>query len=100
MANRLSLHDELLKFIPNVYFQPPATLQMVYPCIVYRKTNKMRHFGNDIIYLSQQQYQITVIEKNPDSKVADNIESHFPHCAIDQYYTVDNLNHTTINLYY
>ena len=100
MASRLDLHAELLTFLPNVYYQPPSTIQMTYPCIVYNKTKKMRHFANDVIYLSQQEYQIMVIDKNPDSVVADNIEKHFPSCGINQYYTVDNLNHTTLNLYY
>lgn len=100
MADRLQLHTELLKFMSNVYFQPPSNLQMVYPCIVYNKTGKNRHFGNDVIYLSQQGYQLTVVEKNPDSKVADNIENHFQHCAINQYFVKDNLHHTTLSLYY
>ena len=100
MADRLALHNELLTFISNVYFQPPANIQMKYPCIVYKKTNKMRHFAADVIYLSQQEYVITVIEHNPDSDVADRIEKHFPHCGINQYYTVDNLNHTNLSLYY
>lgn len=100
MASRLSLHNELLTFIPNVYFQPPSNTQMIFPCIVYNKTPKMRHFADDVIYLSQQQYQIMVIEKDPDSDVADRIERHFQHCGISQHYTVDNLNHTTLSLYY
>jgi hypothetical protein len=100
MPSRLELHAELVKFLPNVYFQPPSTIKMLYPCIVYNKTSKMRHFANDVVYLSQQEYQIMVIENNPDSTVADDIEKHFKHCGINQYYTVDNLNHTTLNLYY
>lgn len=100
MPSRLELHSELVTFLPNVYFQPPSTLTMKYPCIVYNKTGKNRHFGNDVIYLSQQGYQITVIDANPDSVVADNIEKHFQHCAINQYFAADNLNHTIINLYY
>jgi hypothetical protein len=100
MASRLDLHAELLKFLPNVYFQPPSTIQMAYPCIVYNKTGKNRHFADDVVYLSQQGYQIMLIEKNPDSTVADDIENYLEHCAINQYYTIDNLNHTTLNLYY
>jgi hypothetical protein len=100
MASRLELHGELLNFLPNVYYQAPSNIQMMYPCIVYNKTSKMRHFANDVIYLSQQEYQITVIDKNPDSDVADRIEAYFKSCAINQYFTVDNLNHTTLNLYY
>mgnify|MGYP003392171355 FL=1 len=100
MANRLDLHQELLQVYPNVYYQPPPNIRMTYPCIVYNKTNKMRHFGNNVIYLSQQEYQLTVIETNPDSTVADNIEKHFQHCVINQYYAADNLNHTNLQLYY
>lgn len=100
MPSRLELNAELKQFLPNVYFQPPSTIQMTYPCIVYNKTSRMRHFANDVIYLSQQEYQIMLIEKNPDSTVADSIEKHFPSCGINQYYTVDNLYHTTLNLYY
>lgn len=100
MASRLELHAELLKFLPNVYFQPPSTITMTYPCIVYNKTSRMRHFANDVIYMSQQEYQITVIEKNPDSTVAESIEKGLPHCGINQYFTVDNLYHTTLNLFY
>lgn len=100
MASRLELHEELLTFMPNVYFQPPSGFNMTYPCIVYNKTKKMRHYASDIIYLSQQEYKITVIDKNPDSEIANDIEKHFSSCGIDQYYTVDNLNHTTLSLYY
>lgn len=100
MPSRLDLHTELLTFLPNVYFQPPANILMKYPCIVYNKTGKNRHFADDVIYLSQQGYNITVIDSNPDSIVADNIEKYFQHCAINQYYSADNLNHTTLNLYY
>lgn len=100
MASRLELHAELLTFLPNVYFQPPPTIQMTYPCIVYSKTGKNRHFANDVIYLSQQGYKLLVIEKDPDSTVADRIEEHFQHCASNQPYTVDNLHHTPLNLYY
>lgn len=100
MPSRLELHDELLTFLPNVYFQPPANIKMLYPCIIYNKTGKNRHFADDVIYLSQQGYDITVIDANPDSTVADNIESHFQYCVINQYYTADNLNHTKLSLYY
>lgn len=104
MASRLELHAELVKFLPNVYFQPPSTIQMTYPCIVYNKTvydkTVGKRFAGNGIYFSKQAYQITLIEKNPDSTVADSIEQYFEYCEINQYYTVDNLYHTTLNLYY
>lgn len=100
MSSRIQLHNELLRFLPQVYFQPPENMVMEYPCIVYNKTDKKREFGNNSLYLSRQEYQIMLIEYDPDSPIADNMESYFTHCTITQYYVVDNLNHTTLNLYY
>jgi len=100
MDRRLELHDKLLGFVPNVYYQPPSNIQMKYPCIVYRKSGKNRHFANDVVFLSQQGYTLTVMDKDPDSTIADNIESDFQYCAITNYFTVDELHHTTLSLYY
>jgi hypothetical protein len=100
MPSRLELHAELIKFLPNAYFQPPANIRMTYPCIVYNKTGKSRDFANDGVYRRQQEYQLMVIEHDPDSSVADSIEDSLQYCVISQNYTVDNLHHTTLNLYY
>lgn len=100
MGSRLELHSELLSFASNVYFQPPENLQLKYPCIIYNKTGKDRKLANNGIYLSLQEYQMMVIDPNPDSEIANNVESYFTSCVISQYYTVDNLNHTTLTLYY
>jgi hypothetical protein len=103
MGDRLQLQAELETFgiiRTSVYFQPPSGKQMVYPCIVYNKTGKERTFANNGIYKSLQEYRIVVIDHDPDSTVADSIERRFQYCVIDQYYTVDNLNHTALTLYY
>lgn len=100
MASRVDLHNELLKFMTNVYFQPPSSIVMSYPCIVYRKSGKTRLFADNELYRSDQEYTITLMEKNPDSVIADTIEEKFPSCVISQYYTMDNINHTVLNLYY
>lgn len=100
MNSRLKLHSVLLNYLPNVYYQPPSNIKMNYPCIIYSKSGKIRNYADDIIYRNRQQYSITVIEVDPDSEVADRMELEIPSCVISQYYTVDNLNHTTLNLTY
>ncbi len=100
MANRLELHDKLLAICPNVYFQPPSDITMKYPCIVYNMTNRMRLYGSDVIHYSKQEYRIMVIDRNPDSDIANQVEEKLQYCGIDQYYTVDNLNHTVLSLFY
>lgn len=100
MGTRLELHDELLKFSKNVYYQPPSNLQMTYPCIVYVKTGKIKRHSNDKTYASIQEYQLTVIDRNPDGTTADDIDNHFRYCSIQQYFTTNGLNHITLNLIY
>lgn len=100
MASRLDLHSSLKKISDNVYFQPPANIKLTYPCIIYNKSGKSRRYSNDDIYYNRQKYQIMVIDVSPDSIVADKIEESFTYCSIDQYFTKDNLNHTTLTLFY
>lgn len=100
MGSRLELHDQLLSLCPNVYFQPPSNTSMKYPCIVYNKTNRMRLYGSDVIHFTKQEYRLTIIDKNPDSEIAETAEKTLQYCGIDQYYTIDNLNHTVVSLYY
>ena len=39
MDRRLQLHEELCSVLGsrNVYFQPPETIKLTYPCIIYSK---------------------------------------------------------------
>lgn len=100
MSRRLELHDELLDFSPNVYFQPPSGYRMKYPCIVYRKNRMEKRHADNIVYNSLQEYNITVIDENPDSEIAEAIQTRFEYCGIDQFFTMDNLNHVTLKLFY
>lgn len=100
MGSRLQLHVELVKFTPKVYFQPPTGMQLSYPCIVYSKTPKSSEYANNKRYRTLQGYTITVIDQNPDGNIADLIGEAFQYCVESTTFKVDNLNHTTLNLYY
>lgn len=99
-ARELELHDILLQNCPNVYLQVPSNMQMKYPCIKYSKGVGAKQFGNDRVYLDIQAWDITVIDRNPDSTIATKLESDLQYCTIQQRYVVDGLNHTTLKLYY
>src|SRR5699024_12019571 len=53
----------------------------------------IKEYGNDHYYIKTQGYQITVVDPDPDSLIADDLEDHFTYCAISQYFVNDNLNH-------
>lgn len=84
---------------PNVYFQPPASIQMQYPCIVYQRYTALTEFADGIPYVHNKRYQVTVIDQNPDSLIPDLIAM-LPLCVHNRFFVVNNLNHDVFNLYY
>lgn len=99
MAPRLDLQNLLLAITPNVYFQPPPTVQMQYPCIVYKRDFESTDFADNAPYNRMKRYQVTVIDQNPDSLIPDQIAA-LPMCSFDRFFTADNLNHDVYNLYF
>lgn len=101
MARRLNLHEELCEILGsrNVYFQPPSSMKLIYPCIVYSKTGVDIRNANNRIYKTDEQYQIITIDHDPDSDIYYRILNHFPMSRFDRSYAADNLNHNVITLY-
>lgn len=101
-TKRLQLQQELETLLNsrNVYFQPPETMKLKYPCVVYFKSNVSPRYANDKIYNKTQGYTLTVVDSDPDSEIPYDILNHFKYCRIDSYYRSENLNHTKLTLYY
>ena len=90
---------EVILGTSNVYFQPPASLVMAYPCIVYQRDNAITDFANNIPYRYKKRYQVTVIDKNPDSDIPDRVAG-LPMCTFYRFFVADNLNHDVFVLYF
>lgn len=101
MSSRLSLHEELKTLLGSayVYFQPPESIKMIYPCIVYGLDDIDIKHANNKTYLNKKRYSIIVIDKNPDSIIPDKFLL-LPMCSFDRFYTADNLNHWVFSLYF
>lgn len=99
MGRRLDLHEILKTFVDNVYFQPPSTIQLVFPCIVYSRYRALSEFADNEPYINTRRYQVTVIDRDPDSAILDKVAS-LPRCTSDRFFVADNLNHDVYNLYY
>lgn len=83
----------------NVYFQPPASVSMRYPAIVYNRDYSAVKFAANKPYSLTKRYAITVIDKNPDSSIPDKVAA-LPMCLFSRHFTADNLNHDVYNLYF
>lgn len=89
---------ERLLTTTNVYFQPPETVKMKYPCIVYTLSSADTRFADNNPYTVKKRYTITVIDYNPDSKIPDQVAG-LPMCIFERFYTQNNLNHWVYNIY-
>lgn len=103
MARRLKLQEEFEEILgnKNVYFQPPASVRMEYPCIKFsRHPGADKHNANNRLYMSTDRYEVIVIDRNPSTDIPDKILNQFPMCALDRVYPADNLNHYVFTIYY
>lgn len=104
---KIPLHDLLCELVGmpfsdgknHCYFQPPADIEMNYPCFVYNYTNDVDFFADDIHYRNSKRYTVTYITHDPDSKISDRMKS-LRHCSSDRNFSVNGLNHFVYTLYY
>lgn len=84
---------------PHVYFQPPSSVQMQYPAIVYERNPAKTDAANNKPYRISKQYQVTLIAKDPDEVLWAAL-ANLPMCSHERFYVADNLNHDVFTLYF
>lgn len=72
---------------------------MIYPCIVYQRDNADTEFAGNNPYRLTQRYQVTIIDKNPDSEIPKKVAA-LPLCLFNRFFVADNLNHDVYHLYF
>lgn len=98
---RYDFHEKLVDILGsrNVYFQPPESIKLNFPCIVYNRVGDASLRADDIRYKFRTQYSVTVIDKDPDSEIPEKL-AEFPYTRFDRHFTSDNLNHDVYTIYY
>lgn len=101
MRPRVELHEILCEILGsrNVYFQPPESVKLKYPAIVYSRDNIRNYHADDDVYNKLVVYQLMVIDKDPDSRIVYDI-SNLPLCQFNRHYVADNLNHDIFLIYF
>lgn len=102
MASKLKLHEEFCTILGNrfVYFNPPESLKLSYPCIKYSLSGVNQKRANNMSYKNTNRYEVIVIDRDPDSDIYEKILAHFQMCSFDRGYFADNLNHKVLTLFY
>lgn len=98
--DRKTLHQKLIDVLESnqVYYEPPETVKMSYPAIVYSKDRINTVKADDKNYRRYTSYTIIVISKTPDIDVVNKILD-WQYASYNRAYKADNLYHEVINIY-
>ena len=101
MRSRQILHDKLVEALGNderVYFQPPESLKLKYPCIIYKPKTIEADYADNKVYMSTRAYDVLVIYKDPDSDLPEKVLQ-IPYSRVDRSYITSNLYHDAFVIY-
>lgn len=97
LDRRLELDARLRRILGsnNVYFEPPASLKMKYPCIRYSRSRIDTVNADNTTYLANRRYDIIAIYQDPDSDLADRIlfNNEDLKFSNERRYVADGLHH-------
>lgn len=101
MRNRTELHEMLCELLGSrsVYFQPPESIRINYPAIVYSRENYDNDFANDQVYQTRRKYSVTVITKDPDSDIPDRLNT-FKYSRLSRHFVSEGLYHDVFDIFF
>lgn len=98
---RLEMHEIFCDILGsrNAYFDPPESIKLNYPAIVYNLSNIQSTFANNDLYRYNNALSVTYITKSPEDPVFWKLLK-IPMCKLERTFTVDNLHHATYTIFY
>ena len=82
----------------RVYFQPPENLKIGYPAVVFHLSKIEIDHASDMPYKGAKEYSVTLITKDPEPDVIDEILK-IPYSSLDTTYISDGMNHFVFTVY-
>lgn len=82
----------------QVYYNPAESIKMKYPCIRFVLNGIRKGSADDSAYTKHRNFTITLIHKDPDNLIVNDILD-LPMCSLDRVYVTDNLYHYVFTKY-
>lgn len=107
MGRRLDLHHLLRRTFEEatlqdsekrVWYQPPATVKLTYPCLIYKLSDMPPTYANNNPYQLEHEYELEVIDRDPNSVLRERIAL-LSKCRLKRVFEADNLHHYVFNIY-
>ena len=103
--NRLAIQAKLQSFLPSgkkVYFQPPSSVSLTYPCIIYFRHRGESFHSVNRPYVYIPIYDVQVIETDPECPVSQAIGKQLEGSRYDRGWEEESLYHNNfvVNYYH
>ena len=101
MGRRADLHHILEATLgsKNVYFEPPESFKLSYPCIVYNLEGHGEKMADNDQYNLMKRYAMTYITKKADDPMVDSLER-IKYCSLSRAFVAANLHHYAFTIFY
>ena len=101
-SKRIELQQVLESIIGSnyVYYRPPESTKLKYPCIIYNLKSGVAHRADNANYIFKRCYDVQLIHKTADTDLVEALIGAFPYIRFDNNFITDNLIHENFVLYY
>lgn len=101
MKSRIELQTKLEEILgsKNVYFQPPTSVSLKYPCFVYSFEGIDTIKANNGNYIKSYRYEITHIYKKLDNRMTEKILDSFQMISQNNCIVVDGVYNENFTLF-
>ena len=83
----------------NVYFDPPESFKLKYPCIVYSLNGINQRKADNKTYIGLKRYGLTYITQDADDPMVDTLEE-LDFCHLNRPYDANGLHHYAYDIYF
>lgn len=102
-SRREQLHNIFVAIMQDrregVQFQPQSDIVLKYPVIVYSRNPNSTQHADGVPYRRVKQYQVTVIDYDSDSEIAEKVAD-LPGSKHSRSFQTANLNHEVFDLFF
>lgn len=100
---RIDLHNMIKSLTPtgwNIYFQPPESIKLSFPCIIYGRGEIDAKYADDKMYVGKRAYNVQIISRDPECTLAETLMMNISGCKSTGLSVIDNLYHDNLTIYY
>lgn len=86
----------------NVYYDPPTSIQMKFPCFRFTMNNTNVTYADNFTYLRKPRWTVTYITRDVEDiePLIKDMFDNFKYLVQETQFKAENLQHVVFNLYY